>query len=261
MRFMEWLQLTGKILHGNNYHWSLMKKSSISSRQRSTYSQILYCVLERWNNTLNQILLGKTDWRGSKVHQFSGLWTELMVNRWSSSGIFPRTYHIAALPQSPGITVKIERNTREFFTGRIIFMSMFNDILWGSKDDNKECEANAQIVSLYSKKFGEGQWSFLGPGSEKKWYCISEDSPQGEWDKIAELMILKIGESGHPIFPCHKSIIQRSAQKQRRWKIVDPLLCQPGHDYNCFSHNYFCKSALSFRSSRRNVWRVWSLSQ
>ena len=42
-------------------------------------------------------------------------------------------------------------------------------------------------VSLYAKRFGAGQWSFLGPGSEKKWYSISEDSPQGDWDKIAEV--------------------------------------------------------------------------
>ena len=75
------------------------------------------------------------------------------------------------------------------FIGRIILMSMFNDISWGSKDNKKECESNAQLVSLYAKRFGAGQWSFLGPGSEKKWYSISEDSPQGEWNKIAELMM------------------------------------------------------------------------
>ena len=54
------------------------------------------------------------------------------------------------------------------FAGRIIFMTMFNDISWGSKDNEKECESNAQLVSLYAKRFGIGQWSFLGPGSEKK---------------------------------------------------------------------------------------------
>ena len=27
-------------------------------------------------------------------------------------------------------------------------MSMFNDISWGSKDNKKECESNAQLVSL-----------------------------------------------------------------------------------------------------------------
>ena len=32
----------------------------------------------------------------------------------------------------------------------------------------------------------------------------------------------------------HESIVQRSAQKQRRWKIIDPLLCRPGNDYNFF---------------------------
>ena len=52
---------------------------------------------------------------------------------------------------------------------------------------------------LFSQK-GAGQWSFLGPGSEKKWYSTSEDSPQGEWDKNAELMMLKFGENTHPVF-------------------------------------------------------------
>ena len=68
--------------------------------------------------------------------------------------------------------------TPEKLTGRIIFMSMFNDISWGSKD-KIECESSAQLVSLYAKRFGAGQWSLLGPGSKKKWYSISEDSPQG----------------------------------------------------------------------------------
>ena len=33
--------------------------------------------------------------------------------------------------------------TPEKFIGRIIFMSMFNDISWGSKDSEQECESNA----------------------------------------------------------------------------------------------------------------------
>ena len=90
--------------------------------------------------------------------------------------------------------------TPEKNSGRIIFMSMFNDISWGSKDNKEECESNAQLVSLFARRFGAGQCSFLGPGSEKMWYSISEDSPEGEWDRIAELMMLKFGESGHPVF-------------------------------------------------------------
>ena len=79
-------------------------------------------------------------------------------------------------------------------------MSMFNDISWRSKDNKKECESNAQLVSLYTKRFGARQWSFLGPGSEKKWCSINEDSPPGEWDTTAGKMMLTFAESKHPIF-------------------------------------------------------------
>ena len=90
--------------------------------------------------------------------------------------------------------------TPENFTGRIIFMSMFNDISRGSKDNERACLANAKFVSLYAKRFGKGQWSLIGPGSQKKWNCISEDSPQGVWDNMAERMLLDFAESGCPIF-------------------------------------------------------------
>ena len=46
----------------------------------------------------------------------------------------------------------------------------------------------------------KGQWSFIGPGSEKKWYSGEENSPQGAWDHIADEMLLEFAESGHPIF-------------------------------------------------------------
>ena len=90
--------------------------------------------------------------------------------------------------------------TPENCTGRILFMSMFNDISCGTKDNEKECLAHSKVVSLYVRKFGTGQWSFIGPGSEKKWYSIKEDSPQGMWDNIAEKMLLEFAENGCPIF-------------------------------------------------------------
>ena len=68
----------------------------------------------------------------------------------------------------------------EDFTGRIIFMSMFNDISWGSKDNEREDELSAMLVSIYAKRFSKGKWSFLGPGSEKKWYSTREYQPQRE---------------------------------------------------------------------------------
>ena len=179
--------------------------------------------------------------------------------RWSN-GIrveyLPRIHHIGALHQSPRVTVKIERNTRQLHRTDHLHVDVQRHLM-GSIHNKKECESSAQFVSLYAKRFGAGQWSFLGPGSEKKWYSISGDSPQGEWDRIAEQMMLTFAESTHPVFRS-TSPLSRGAQKQRRWKIINTLLCRWWYDWNCFSHN-FCQSAQYLRSIRRNVWRMWLL--
>ena len=78
-------------------------------------------------------------------------------------------------------------------------MSMFNDISCDRKGNEDECLANAGVVKVLARRFGVGQWSFIGPGSEKKWYS-AENSPQGAWDNIAEEMLLEFAESGHPTF-------------------------------------------------------------
>ena len=88
----------------------------------------------------------------------------------------------------------------EQFQGRIIFMSMFNDIIWGYKDNERECNANPTLVFIFAKRFPAGRWSFLRPGSEKKWISTYIDRPQGEWDRVAESMMIRFGESGHPVF-------------------------------------------------------------
>ena len=88
----------------------------------------------------------------------------------------------------------------ETFTGRILCMSMFNDISCDGKGSEEECVANSKVVSILAKKFGIGQWSFIGPGSEKKWYSLEENSPQGAWGNIADKMLLEFAESGSPIF-------------------------------------------------------------
>ena len=76
------------------------------------------------------------------------------------------------------------------FKARIIFMSMFSDISWGSECDEQECEANANLVSFYARRFSPGRWSFFGLGSEKKWYSTYGSKPQGEWDRVTDLMML-----------------------------------------------------------------------
>ena len=89
--------------------------------------------------------------------------------------------------------------TPETFTGRILLMSMFYDISCDRKGNKEECLANAGVVKVLARKFGVGQWSFIGPGSEKKWYS-AENSPQRILGHIAEEMLLEFAKSGHPTF-------------------------------------------------------------
>ena len=56
---------------------------------------------------------------------------------------------------------------------------------------------------------------------------LSVQSPQGEWDRKAEDDV-RIWRKQTSSLPCYESFVQRSAQKQRRWKIINTLLCPQG---------------------------------
>ena len=109
--------------------------------------------------------------------------------------------------------------TPETFTVRILFMSMFNDISCDGKGNKEECLANARVVSVLAKRFGIGQWSFIGSGSEKKWYSMEENSPQGIWDHIADEMLLEFAESGCPIFRATTPLSRGKLKSQGHGKL------------------------------------------
>ena len=120
--------------------------------------------------------------------------------------------------------------TPENFTGRILFMSMFNDISCGTKDNEQECLANARLVSLYARRFGKEQWSFIGPSSEKKWYSIKENSPQGIWHNIEEKMLVEFAESGCPIFPVLRLHCPEVISEAKDMENCDSLCCHSGNN-------------------------------
>ena len=109
--------------------------------------------------------------------------------------------------------------TPEIFTGRILFMSMFKDISCDGKGNKEECLANAKVVTILAKRFGVGQWSFIGPGSEKKWSSMEENSPQGIWDHIADEMLLEFAESGHPILRATTPLSRGSLKSKGHGKL------------------------------------------
>ena len=79
-------------------------------------------------------------------------------------------------------------------------MSMFNDIVWDVTGNDEICSNNLERIKQYAQRFPRGRWSFLGPGSEKKWYGTYDRKPDGSWDRTAEKLLLNFAGSGHPIF-------------------------------------------------------------
>ena len=59
----------------------------------------------------------------------------------------------------------------------------------------------------------------IGPGSEKKWYSMEENSPQGIWDHIAAKMLLEFAESGCPIFRATTPLSRCKLKNKRHGKL------------------------------------------
>ena len=95
-------------------------------------------------------------------------------------------------------------------------------------------------------------WSFIGPGFEKKWYSVKEDSPQRIWDKLAEQMLLEFAESGCPNFRA-TTLLSRGPLKSKEHGKLSIHFATVQATIATFSHNSFYKPAQSLRSSRRDV--------
>ena len=76
-------------------------------------------------------------------------------------------------------------------------MSMFNDISWGSKENEQECELCVKLVSIRAKRFSQED---VHSSDQKKWYSTYIERPQEEWYRVAEFMMINFREIGHQVF-------------------------------------------------------------
>ena len=120
-------------------------------------------------------------------------------NQWNSSECFSRIHHIAARRRSPKVH---EQNERTWTIPRTNYLHVdvqWHHVVMSRQWNGMYCWFHT-CVYISQKRFPAGRWSFLGPGSEKKWYSTYNEWPRGEWDRLAELMVIKFRESGHPVF-------------------------------------------------------------
>ena len=106
--------------------------------------------------------LGKT-----KINGIRKITSRYESNRRDADGV-----RVENIPQitSLGLLEKIQKlltNLQcepDHFKGRVIFMSMFKDIVWDGIGNEAQCEHNSQAVAEYVRKIPRCHWSFLGPG-------------------------------------------------------------------------------------------------
>ena len=85
------------------------------------------------------------------------------------------------------------------------------------------------------------------------------DRPRGEWDRVAELMMIKFSESGHPVFRA-TSPLSRGTLKSKGGGQLEIHFCADGETIGTvFRTIIFRKSAQYLRSSLRFVWWIQDL--
>ena len=163
---------------------------------------------EAWKNRIAGVMAEKS------YRDYDGINGEPTEFEWN---IFPGFTTLQLCGKVSDLLSDLEQ-TPETFTARFLFMSMFNDISCDRKGNKEECLANAGVVKVLARRFGVGQWSFIGPGSEEKWYS-AENSPQGAWDHIADAMLLEFAESGQPIFRATTALSRRNLKSKGHGKL------------------------------------------
>ena len=129
-----------------------MKQLSIFSAQKSMSSQILCCALEGSFNILIPTKLGKNRIAGVRAEKsyrdYDGINGEPTEFEWN---IFPGFTTLQLCGKVNDLLSDLGE-TPETFTGRTLFMSMFNDISCDRQGNKDECLANAGVVKVFAKK-------------------------------------------------------------------------------------------------------------
>ena len=206
-----------------NHSWKYLSligdERVINLQRRKVYVFFGFCVMP-WEDF-------RKSWiqrcMGAKI-RMDKIFTESMESRMSSSRtFFQDSIRCSSAKKSKVYCTEYEKHWK--FHRKNSIMSMFNDFSCGTKGNATE--------------------SVVGPGSEKKWSSISEGSPQGICDRIAERTLLEFAESGCPF-------------SVRRLHFPEVNLAVDQETIETTLRIIISANHLSLLwSSRRDVWRVW----
>ena len=207
---MVWTKFIGKRILGNVCHWLVMKQLSISSTKVYVFSDSVLCLgrvlqhqdsNEAWKNRIARIQSVRNY---GDYDCINGESTEFQWNIFLGFTTLQLCDKINDLLSDLG-------ETPETFTRRILFMSMFNDILCQERQQRwifGKCRRRQSTC--------EKIWWWTMVIKVLKRSGILQRSPQGIWDHIVDEMLLEFAESWHPIFrattPLSRGILTSKGQ-------------------------------------------------
>ena len=125
---------------------------------------------------------------------------------------------------------------------------------------NKNANLRPTSFLCVREDFSPGRWSFLGPGSEKKWCSTYDSKRQGEWDRVAELMMIKFGGSGHPVFRA-TSPLSRGTLKSRGGGKLSTHFCADGRTIETVFRTIISVNQLSLHGAVSDLCGEYSSCQ
>ena len=136
------------------------------------------------------------------------------------------------------------------------------NIAWKKNDEN--CISTAEEVRNYAMKILQGHWTFLGPGSEEKWYGSANHDQKGTGIAQANKMVQRFKETGHLVFK-RTSALSRRILKQKKGRCtfhfnVDSTNTELLFQTTAQCLRSSCELVLSIRLDRRGkrTRRYWS---
>ena len=115
-------------------------------------------------------------------------------------------------------------------------------------------------MSPFAKKFPAGHWSFLGPGSVTKWNTTDKERQGGEWDRVAELMMTKFRDSGHPVFQA-TSALYRGQLKSKGGGKLSIHFCADGETIETVFRTIISVNQLSIYGAVAELCEEYGTSQ
>ena len=94
------------------------------------------------------------------------------------------------------------------------------------------CVSNFVEVKACAIGSPNGHWSFFGLGTEEQLRGTLSYKPEGLWNRSAEMIMLRLRDSQHPVFRATSAMDRGSKKIKEEWyRFITTVTCRPQSFY------------------------------